>query len=73
MWGELKSIEQYWLLHDNDHYHSINNIKAFLAVDYFCQPCLQGFTHKKAFDAHQCKECNEEVNTRQKNKIRVLK
>ncbi len=66
--GQFKSTDQFWLLHDNDHYHSINNIKAFLAVDYFCHTCLQGFTHKKAFDSHQCEECDEEINTRQKKK-----
>ena len=52
--GHVKSSTQYWLLHDQDHYHSINNIKGFLAVDYFCPHCLQGFHHKKAFDAHRC-------------------
>ena len=44
----LNTCNQYWLLHDNNHYHSINNIKAFLAVDYFCPHCLQGFTNKKS-------------------------
>jgi hypothetical protein len=37
----------YWLLHDKDHYHSINNIKGFLAIDYFCHECLHGFHIKK--------------------------
>ena len=44
----LNTCNQYWLLHDNNHYHSINNIKAFLAVDYFCPHCFQGFTNKKS-------------------------
>ena len=44
--SHVKSSTQYWLLHDQEHYHSINNIKGFLAVDYFCPHCLQGFHHK---------------------------
>ena len=45
--SHVKSSTQYWLLHDQEHYHSINNIKGFMAVDYFCPHCLQGFHHKK--------------------------
>ena len=26
---EVKSDKQFWLLHDFDHYHAINNIKKF--------------------------------------------
>ena len=32
---EVKSNKQFWLLHDSDHYHAINNIKKFLAIEYF--------------------------------------
>ena len=46
----------YWLLHDIDHYHSINNIKGFLAIDYFCSECLHGFHMKKTFEEHVCCE-----------------
>ena len=26
---DVKSNQLFWLLHDNNHYHSINNIKSF--------------------------------------------
>ena len=42
-----KFTATYWLLHDMDHYHSINNIKGFLAIEYFCYECLHGFHIKK--------------------------
>ena len=42
----VKPSTQYWLPHGQEHYHSINNIKGFLAVDYFCPHCLQGLHHK---------------------------
>ena len=64
----LNTCNQYWLLHDNNHYHSINNIKAFLAVDYFCPHCFQGFTNKKAFDNHKCEQCEEGVCNKKKKK-----
>ena len=64
----LKPNTQYWLLHDNNHYHSINNIKAFLAVDYFCPHCLQGFTNKKAFDNHKCEQCEDGGCSKRKKK-----
>ena len=64
----LNTCNQYWLLHDNNHYHSINNIKGFLAVDYFCPHCFQGFTNKKAFDNHKCEQCEEGVCNKKKKK-----
>ena len=55
---EIKSKQQFWLLHDDDHYHAINNIKGFLAIEYFCSECLHGFHNKKAFEKHECcQEC----------------
>lgn len=57
--SHVKSCNQYWLLHDTDHYHAINNIKGFLAIDYFCHECLHGFHHKKAYDEHACQECED--------------
>ena len=51
-------------------YHSINNIKGFLAVDYFCPCCLQGFTNKKGFDSHVCNDCDDGVFSK-KNKKQV--
>ena len=56
--NEVKSTTQYYLLFDNDHYHSINNIKAFLAVRHFCPCCLSGFYKKEGFEKHQC--CNND-------------
>ena len=47
---EVESNKQFWLLHDDDHYHAINNIKAFLAIEYFCSECRHGYHHKKVFD-----------------------
>jgi hypothetical protein len=51
-----KFTATYWLLHDMDHYHSINNIKGFLAIEYFCYECLHGFHIKKTFEGHSCCE-----------------
>ena len=59
--SHVKSSTQYWLLHGQEHYHSINNIKGFLAVDYFCPHCLQGFHHKEAFGEHKCTDNEEGV------------
>ena len=70
--NEVKSTTQYYLLFDNNHYHSINNIKAFLAVRHFCPCCLKGFQHLKDFEKHQCcsnengsfrKKCKNEKST----------
>ena len=65
---EVKSNKQFWLLHDDDHYHAINNIKAFLAIEYFCSECLHGYHHKKAFDKHECcqEDCSNGSNRKQK-------
>ena len=51
-----KFTATYWLLHDIDHYHSINNIKGFLAIEYFCSECLHGFHIKQTFEGHSCCE-----------------
>ena len=59
--SHVKSSTQYWLPHDQEHYHSINNVIGFLAVDYFSPHCLQGFHHKKAFDQHKCTDNEEGV------------
>jgi hypothetical protein len=53
---EIKGTDQYWLLFDEDHYHSINNIRGFLAVDYFCKKCLKGFRTYKQYKEHECCE-----------------
>ena len=66
--SNVKSSTQFWLLHDLDHYDSINNIKRFLAVEYFCPHCLQGFHHKKAFDSHKCNDSEDEVFSKKKKK-----
>ena len=66
--SSIKSPTKYWLLHDADHYHSINNIERFLAVDYFCPCCLQGFTNKKGFDSHVCNDCDDGVFSKKKKK-----
>ena len=54
--NKIKSTVQYWLLFDNGHYHTINNIKGFIAVKYFCPKCLNGFQHQTTFDEHKCDE-----------------
>ena len=59
-----KFTATYWLLHDIDHYHSINNIKGFLAIEYFCSECLHGFHIKKSFEEHLASRlCCEDVGT----------
>ena len=63
---EVKSDTQFWLLHDDDHYHSINNIKGFLAIEYFCSKCLHGFHNKKSFEKHEC--CQEDEGSKRKQK-----
>ena len=59
-----KFTATYWLLHDIDHYHSINNIKGFLAIEYFCSECLHGFHIKKSFEEHLASRlCCDEAGT----------
>ena len=60
--SEIESGTQYYLLHDSEqeHYHAINNIRGFLAANYFCPCCLRTFHHKKAYNEHQCQECDNE-------------
>jgi hypothetical protein len=48
------NFKQCWLLMDGDHYNVINNIKGFLAVDYFCHKCLSCIHHKEVYDTHKC-------------------
>ena len=72
--SHVKSCHQYWLLHDTNHYHAINNIKGFLAVDYFCHQCLHGFHHKKAYDEHVCQECEDDtLNCKKKKQVKSSK
>ena len=55
-------------------YHSINNIKGFLAIEYFCPCCLNGFHNKKSFDAHVCNDCDDGVfSTKQKKQVKSSK
>jgi len=65
---EVKYEQQFWLLHDEDHYHAINNIKGFLAIDYFCSECLHGFHHKKAFEKHECSQEDDCKGSKRKQK-----
>ncbi len=67
---EVKSKQQFWLLHDSDHYHSINNIRKFLAIDHFCTECLHGFHHRKAFEKHVC--CAEDCSKGSKRKQKQI-
>jgi hypothetical protein len=52
--GHVKSSTQYWLLHDQDHYHSINNIKgfwlliAFVLIVYKASIAKKHLTHTNA-------------------------
>ena len=64
----VRSSTQYYLLYDNNHYHSINNIKGFLAVEYFCPCCLHGYHNKKSFDTHICNDCDDGVFSKQQKK-----
>ena len=52
--SDKRNTEKYWLLFDNNHYHTINNIRGFLAVKHFCCKCFQCFEHKETFTNHEC-------------------
>ena len=47
--NEVKSTTQYYLLFDNDHYHSINNIKAFLSGSSFLPMLSEGVSAFERF------------------------
>ena len=66
--------EKYWLLFDNGHYHAITNIKGFLAVDYFCNTCLECFKQKTTFDNHDCndKDCKKRKQNKDKRNNKDL-
>ena len=66
--NSVKTPTQYYLLYDNEHYHTINNVLVFLAGDYFCPCCLQGFNNRKAYTKHECVDCDEGVFTNRKKK-----
>ena len=68
--SEVGSGTQYYLLHDSEqeHYHAINNIKGFLAANYFCPCCLRTFHNLKGYKEHQCQECDNEGFTDSKRK-----
>jgi len=70
----VNSPVKYFLLYDEGHYHSINNIKGFLSIDYFCCNRLCGFHHKKAYDEHKCEECAKGcVSKKSKQKVKSSK
>jgi hypothetical protein len=51
----VENYTQCWMLHDENHYNVITNIKGFLKQDYFCCKCLSCFnTNKDSFDNHKC-------------------
>ena len=52
--SDNRNTEQYWLLFDENHYHTRNNIRGFLAVKHFCCKCFQCFEHKETFTNHEC-------------------
>jgi hypothetical protein len=56
---------QHWLLHDENHYHTITNIKGFLGVRLFCPKCFRGGERKETFEKH---ECDEKEKKREDNK-----
>ena len=46
--------KQYVLLHSENHYDSITEIKAFLNVEELCYSCKTCFKHSDAFKLHDC-------------------
>ena len=44
-----RSSGRYWLLFDNNHYHTITDIKGFLGVKHFCHNCFKMHKSKEAF------------------------
>jgi hypothetical protein len=45
---------RYFLLHDNNHFSPILDIKKFFNVRGFCVKCQQAFLHSDAFIKHEC-------------------
>ncbi len=62
---------RYWLLFDNDHYHSITNIKGFMAAKYFCHTCCHCFEKENSFKKHDCADCEMGQNYSKKKKKQV--
>ncbi len=62
---------RYWLLFDNNHYHSITNIKGFLATKYFCHTCCHCFEKENTFKKHNCADCEMGQNYSKKNRKQV--
>ena len=54
--SEFKNTDCHYLILDeeNQHYHSINNIKGFLACEEFCPKCMKGFYKKEGYEQHEC-------------------
>ena len=54
--SENRKTATHYLLFDNEkgHFHSITNIKAFLAVRSFCNTCLKGFCKLSTSETHTC-------------------
>ncbi|XP_040190087.1 uncharacterized protein LOC120921636 [Rana temporaria] len=44
----------FYILHHNDHYYGIKNVKSFLGEPYFCERCNSVY-HRK--NAHSCPYC----------------
>ncbi len=61
---------KYWLLFDNGHFHTITNVKRFLATKYFCPTCCHCFEKEKAFETHKCADCEmgQSYSKKKKNK-----
>jgi hypothetical protein len=56
--SENKHNQHYFLLYNEKqkHYNCITDIKKFMGVREFCYKCLNGFTHKDAYEKHVCDE-----------------
>jgi hypothetical protein len=65
-----KNKAQHWLLFDNNHYHVIMDIKAFLGVKHICHSCFKMHKSDEVFEKHKCNE----VKPKQKeNKATMIK
>ena len=53
------NANKYWLLMDDNHYHTINNIRGYLATRHFCTNCFSCFSHTTAYENHTCNICKD--------------
>ncbi|XP_066437431.1 uncharacterized protein [Eleutherodactylus coqui] len=59
--GKTSGGNVVYILHHDDHYYGITNIKAFIGANYFCDHCSSVFHHKNNHSCQYfCKACQSE-------------